>query len=100
MGVGSNRWAAFVALVLALLLASWAALPIAHASAGPEAPAPTEEQAEDFALKDAYWSDWLGRGLNNTFSVVLEYLSSPEATSINATLDVSSISPGEGPVED
>ena len=49
----------------------------------------------DFELKDAYWSDWRGRGLNNTFCVVLRYLASEAASSLNATLDVSAVSPDE-----
>ncbi|HDI01860.1 MAG TPA: hypothetical protein ENF78_05485, partial [Candidatus Bathyarchaeota archaeon] len=78
---------AWVALATSLLLAPQLAL----ASGGGQGTMalPAEEQEADFALRDAYWSTWVGRGFNNTFSVVLEYLASPPATAINATLDAS-----------
>ena len=89
---------AWVALATSLLLAPQLAL----ASGGGQGAMalPAEEQEADFALRDAYWSTWVGRGFNNTFSVVLEYLASPPATAINATLDASTITPNTTLVED
>ena len=52
---------------------------------------PADGGGEDFVLKDAFWSTWVGRGFNNTLSVVLRYTSSQEARALNATLNASSI---------
>jgi len=78
-------------LAFAVLCLSLASLPSLQPASASEPQAAEEEG--DFELKDAFWSDWRGRGLNNTFCVVLRYVGEGEAASLNATLDVSAVSP-------
>jgi len=90
---------AILLVFLALALLPWPSY-LARAALTTASHVGPAEDGGDFTLKDAYWSDWRGKGFNNTFSVVLKYLSRPEASSLNATLDVSAISPETGLVND
>jgi len=96
MGRWLSRVISIALLIFPLVLAF---TPIAFPRTALASPVPAEQE-DDFALKDVYWSAWYGKGFSNTLSVVLEYLASPEATAINATLDVTPILPASPPVND
>ncbi len=74
-------------LLASLLLAAWA-------------PAPASAAQADFVLKDAFWASWSGHGSFNVLCVILRYEGEPEASSIEAELDVSPIWPDGGKVSD
>ena len=86
-----------LASLIALLMACFTTPALALARA---TPLQAGGEQVDFSLEDAYWSLWVGRGMNNTFSVVLEYLATQAASAINATLNVTSLSPGTALLND
>ena len=92
-GSCSIRRKALLLLLAALLASSTAIYGLGPLPAAAGLARPADGEAEDFILKDVYWSRWMGQGLNNTLSVVLRYAASPEATALNATLDTGDISP-------
>jgi len=85
---------------LVLLALSLSAYPLGPGLAQALSPSGPLGGQEDFAIRDVFWASWSGPGAYNTLAIVLEYLSSPEATSITASLDVTPIWPSGGTISD